>query len=260
MRARSLGAPLVVALAAAIGSCTQVSTSPTLVVALEFDSLPYPAIVTGDSLRDSLGRATPLHALAFNTATALVAGAPVRYIALDTGLTIDASGMVTAQLRNGPVRIVASISDLQTSARTILVTRRPDTAFAVGATDTTILFSIPDSAARNVTGLLGVRLATGDSSGGITRTQGWLVSYQATFHGATLALADTTRASLWDEAGKVSSLDTTTADGLAGRRLRIRSTLLSAQLDSFVVLATVRYRGAQVRGSPIRFVVHVKPK
>jgi len=260
MKLRSLGAPLAVAFAAAVGSCTQVSTSPTLIVALEFDSLPFPAIVTGDTLRDSLGHVAPLHALAFNAAARLVAGAPVRYIALDTGLTIDASGITTAQLRNGPVRIVASVDNFQSVTRTIEVARRPDTVIAVGTQDTTIRFSIPDSAARNVTGPLGVRLATGDSGGGITRTKGWLVSYQVTFHGAALALSDTTRASLWDDAGKVSALDTTAVDGLASRRLRIRSTFLSAQPDSFIVLATVRYRGAHVRGSPMRFVVRVQPR
>ena len=64
--ARRIVAPLAVVLAAVAGSCTEIGTNPATVTALEFDSLPYPAVVTGDTLRDSLGNAAPLSATAFN--------------------------------------------------------------------------------------------------------------------------------------------------------------------------------------------------
>jgi hypothetical protein len=251
---------LLLVAAGTAGSCTAVSTSPTKAVAIAFDSLPYPSVVTGDTLRDSLGRVAPLHALAFNSGGTLIMNPAIAYIALDTGITIDPSGIVTAQIRNGLVRVVASASGLQSVPNTIVVSRRPDSVFATHSTDTTLAYSIPDSAATNVTAPLGVRVATSDTSGGITGTQGWLVSYQTFWHGQALSPSDTTLASLWGQGTTISAVDTTAADGSTGPRLRVRSLLLPLAPDSFVVLATVRYRGAPVRGSPVRYVIRVHHK
>jgi hypothetical protein len=184
----------------------------------------------------------------------------VQYIALDSGITIDPAGLVTAQARDGTIRIVASVNGIQSPTRTLEVARRPDTVIATSTRDTTLLFTIPDSALRNVTGMLRVKLITGDSTGGVAATKGWLVSYQVFFQGAPLAPLDTTRASLWDDATRITTVDTTAADGSAGRRLRVRSLLLPTKPDSFVVLATVRYRGGFVRGSPVRFVIRTQPR
>ena len=236
------------------------STAPTKAVSIAFDSLPYPSIVTGDTLRDSLGRVAPLHALAYNSSGALIAHPPITYIALDTGVTIDPTGIVTAQSRNGLVRIVASVNGLQSVPNILAVSRRPDSVFATRFTDTTLAYTIPDSAAANVTAPLGVLVATHDTSGGITGTQGWLVSYQTFWHGQALSPSDTTLASLWGQGTTIAAVDTTAADGTAGPRLRVRSLLLPLTPDSFVVLATVRYRGASVRGSPVRFVIRIQHK
>ncbi|HEY5491467.1 MAG TPA: hypothetical protein VIK25_09800, partial [Gemmatimonadaceae bacterium] len=56
-----------------MGSCTNVGTAPNAIVSLAFDTLPYPSVVAGDTLRDSLGRAAPLHALAYNADGNLIA-------------------------------------------------------------------------------------------------------------------------------------------------------------------------------------------
>lgn len=251
---------LLLAGAAVAGSCTDVSTSPTKAIAISFDTLPFPAVVTGDTLRDSLGRVAPLHALAINSSNAVIANAGITYLALDTGLTIDASGVLTAQLRNGVVRLVASVNGLQSVTKSITITRRPDTVFATAKPSDTLHYALPDNATSNVFAGLGVRVLTNDTSGGITTAQGWLVSYQALFHGVPLPPSDTTLASLWDAGGKVSVVDTT-RDGLAGRRLRVRPQAPGfTAAESLIVLVTVRYRGAQLRGSPVRFVVHTRPR
>ena len=256
---------LILVSAALAGSCTDVSTSPAQAAAIEFDSLPFPAVVTGDTLRDSLGRVAPLHAVVLNGAGGPITNAAVLYVTLDTGLTIDASGIVTAQARNGTVRVLASVSGLrgvplQSVTETLQIARRPDSVIATRTRDTTLVYTIPDSASKNVTAPLSVRVATNDTSGGFTGTKGWVVSYQTFWHEQPLAPADTTLASLWDDASRVSSLAATGLDGSAGRRLRVRSLLLPTAPDSFVVVATVQYRGAQVRGSPVRFVIHTRPR
>ena len=74
--------------AAVIGACTQVSADPKAVVALAFDSLPYPAVVSGDTLRDEAGVATALHATALNVDGDVIADAPVTFLLLDSGATL----------------------------------------------------------------------------------------------------------------------------------------------------------------------------
>jgi uncharacterized membrane protein len=253
-------APLAVVLAAVAGSCTEIGTSPTTITSLEFDSLPFPAVVTGDTLRDSLGRAAPLHAIAFNAAGQVVPNPSITYLALDSGLTIGPTGIVTAQLRNGAVRVIASAPGLQSVPETLIVARRPDTVFATSLLVDTLRYTIPDSASANVTPALGLQVATRDTAGGITGSQGWLVSYQVLYHGKALAVTDTTIASLWNTAGLSALLDTTQSGGTVSPRLRVRSTLLPTLTESLTVVASVRYRGAPVPGSPVTYLIQLRPK
>ena len=73
---RRLAALALVAAAAAAG-CSEVNTAADHVAALQFDSLPSPAVVSGDSLRDSVGRAAPLRAIAINGAGTPVVDAAI---------------------------------------------------------------------------------------------------------------------------------------------------------------------------------------
>ncbi|HSU96608.1 MAG TPA: hypothetical protein VLI40_05220, partial [Gemmatimonadaceae bacterium] len=61
------------------------------------------------------------------------------------------------------------------------------------------------------------------------------------------------------DGARKSTLDTTDATGTSQRRIRLRPLSLKSVNDSVVVVATVRYRGIPVAGSPVRFVVQVKP-
>jgi hypothetical protein len=251
-------APLAVVLAALAGSCTEITTNPTSITALQFDSLPYPAIVTGDTLRDSLGVAAPVHAIAFNGAGGVIPNASLTFLALDSGLTISPAGFVTAQLRNGRVRIIASSPALQSAAETLIVARRPDSLVATGLVDT-ILYTLPDSAS-NVSPPLGLQIATRDTAGGITGTEGWLVSYQVLFHGKSLAITDTTIATLRNSLGVAALVQQSAPGGLLSPTLRVRSTFLPSAVESLTVVATVRYRGAPVRGSPVTYLIQVRKK
>jgi len=263
MAARSL--PLwVVAAAAATGGlvgCTEINAAAGHIASLEFDTLPAPAVVTGDTLRDSLGRAAPLRAVAFNSAGDVIADPAIQYIALDTGVTIGGNGYVVAQRRSGTVRLVATAGTLQTKTANLLVARRPDSVVVTGKLRDTLNYVLPDNASSNTAGSLSLRVVTRDTAGGITTTQGWLVSYQAFFRGAAIAPGDTTVAYLLGDGPQRTSLDTTGNDGLAARRMRLNPIGITAPAtDSVIVIATVRYRGAAVRGSPVRFVIFVRPK
>lgn len=257
--AARLVVPLAVAIAAVTGACTDVAVVPSVVTALEFDSLPYPAVVTGDTLRDSLGNAVPLRAIAFNGADNVLPNAPVTFIALDSGLTIGPTGIVTAQLRNGLVRVIASTPGVQTGPQTLIVARRPDTVAATSPTADTIFYVTPDNPASNVSPALSLEVATYDTVGGIPGTQGWLVSYQVLFHGQPLAITDTTVASLWNSAELPSLVDTTATGGTVTTTLRVHPIGLQTAIDSIFVVANVRYRGAPVRGSPVTYVIQLQP-
>jgi hypothetical protein len=254
-------APLALVVAAILGACTDTATSPTQIVAIEFDTLPYPSVLAGDTLRDSLGRAAPLHAIAFNGNGTVIANPALQYITLDSTVAISPTGYVTAQARSGSARIIASAPGLQSITKTLLISRRPDTVIVTGKLLDTLRYALPDDP-TNVSASLSVRLATNDTTGGITGSSGWLVSYQAFYRGSALLQKDTSVATLWDKSSSnPSALDTTSVtDGSAGRRLRIRPVGLKAVTDSFVVIATVKYRGAPVKGSPVRFVLVTLPK
>ncbi|MFI5232721.1 MAG: hypothetical protein ACHQSE_09435 [Gemmatimonadales bacterium] len=259
-RLARLIAPLAVAFAAVTGSCTDVAVNPAVVTALEFDSLPYPAVVTGDTLRDSLGVAAGLHAIAFNAAGNAIPNAPIAYIALDSGVTIGPGAVVTAQLRNGPVRIIASAPGLQTSPQTLIVARRPDTVLVTPLANDTLFYTPLDNPATNVTPALTLQVATHDTVGGVAGSQAWLVSYQLIFHGQTLAPTDSTVAVVWNTGSRPSLIDTTGADGTASRVIRVHSTGLPTATESLTVIASVRYHGAPVPGSPVTYIIQLRPK
>ena len=264
MRANArLGPVCALVVAAATGglaSCTEINAASDHVAALEFDTLPAAAVVTGDTLRDSLGRAAPLKAIVFNGAGNVIAAAAVQYVALDTGVSISATGYLTAQRRSGTVRVVANAGSLQSHAGTLIVARRPDSVFATGTLVDTLIYVVPDNVATNASPELAVKVITRDTSGGIATTQGWLVSFQAFHAGAAIAPGDTSVAYLLGTGTQRSRIDTTGTDGIASRRLRVRPIGITTVPDSVIVLATVRYRGANVRGSPVRFVILLRPK
>src|SRR5581483_3755174 len=181
---------------------------PTHVAALQFDALPSPAVVAGDTLRDSLGLAAPLGAIAFNGSGAPIPDAAIQYIALDTGVTIGPGALLVAQLRSGSVRLLASAGGIETRPITLLIARRPDSVAFAGPARDTVDYVLPDNPAINSSAELAARVVTFDTAGGVTRTQGWRVSYQAIFRGATVAPDDTSAVFLLGTGTKRSQVDT----------------------------------------------------
>lgn len=244
-----------------ISSCTDVSAPADHVAALTFGQLPAPAVVAGDTLRDSLGIVAPLSAVAYNSAGDPIPGAEIQFIALDTGVTIGPRGTVFANRTSGSVRIIASSGNLQIRATDLQVTRRPDSVAVSSAATDTVSYVVPDQVTSNSSKALGVKVITNDTTGGLTVSQGWIVSYQAFFRGNAIAPGDTSVVYLVDENRKRSMIDTTSSAGIASRNIRVRPIgITESATDSVIVIATVNYRGAPVRGSPLRFVVQLRPK
>ena len=261
MRRAPVWVAATVVAAAVVGACSGASTAPDGIVSLSFDTLPYPSIVAGDTMRDSLGHAAPLNAVAYNASGAIIANPAVRYFVLDTGVDVSATGYLIATTRtSGAVRVIAAASALQSLPRTITVTRAPDRLVVSGTPPDTLKYALPD-VASNVSQPMAVKL-TRDSAGTAVAVPGFLVTWALTFHGQTVAKTDTTLASVWDDASSrhTSLVDTTGSDGTASRVLRIRANNLPSAADSFLVYATTRYHGVPVAGSPVKFVIHFRPK
>ena len=59
-------------------ACSDLTSTPGGPQSLSIDSLPFPAVVVGDTLRDTLGVAAPVTAKVYDGANRVIAGAPVR--------------------------------------------------------------------------------------------------------------------------------------------------------------------------------------
>jgi hypothetical protein len=253
-----LAAPLAI-VGIGLLACDAALTDPDAVAALDFDGIAFPAVVTGDTLRDGAGVATPLSATVYNGRGQVIAGAPVQFFSLDTGVSIDANGYLTATRRDGAVRIVASINGLQSQRRTVQVTPAPDSVLA-GDTVIDYTYNRPDSP-PSVSPALTLTLQSADTvGGGNPDVVGWLVRWRIVHGSDTIGVTDTSKVALWPASlTRHQLLDTTKADGVSTRRLRVYGNLIPPQPDSFIVIAEVRARGLQVPGSPVRFVVNIQP-
>ena len=109
----------------ASAACVEAGTDPEVATSIEIDTIPYPSIVAGDSLRNDAGIVVPIPVQAFNSRNEPLPQAPITFIVADTaaGLVIDADGRVFADpaltpdtLPHGPVRVVAQVGQLQSTA------------------------------------------------------------------------------------------------------------------------------------------------
>ena len=257
-RGARLAAPAAVVLASLV-ACLDLGTDPDVPFAIAFDSLPYPSLLAGDTMRDSLGIVAPIQVTAYNSAGNAITGVGTTWFLLDTGAAVDADGILTTTRRDGSVRIVGTVAGLQSPTRTVRIARRPDTLFTTLDTNVSVSYTLPDIAA-NATPSLTVRLQTTDTIGGLVPgVQGWIVRWRAVHDGDTLAADDATLAALLTGSNQRSRQDTTPTDGSSARRLRVWANTLPNAVDSFLVVAEARLHGVPVPGSPVIFKVMVGP-
>jgi len=259
-RRACVAAALCAALAAWVG-CAE-TTGPDEPFSLEFEPPASPSIVSGDSLRDIDGNATPLHAVAFNLRGQPLEDAEVTFIAIDTSgaIAIDpATGHVVANgTRRGSIRIVAAVGSLQSAPLALEIVAAPAAAAQSGTIDTLrYSFSNPS---LNTSAPLRVVVTRDSANAPLPR---YLVRFRLD------RLADTVVARLIDDAARRSPLDptgataidTTGADGIASRQIRLTpNASLRTPVDSIVVFADVRLRGVHVSGSPVRLTLPVTPR
>jgi len=249
--ARRAWVAAIFAVTAVVFACTSISDSSTAVLSIQFDSLPTPAVVVNDTLRDTTGAIVHPVVRAFNFKGGEVVPAPVWFQSPDSGITVDsATGIIVADsLRSSSARIIATVGKLQAIQR-VDVTLRPDLITAVNALDS-LKYSVLDTT-KNVSGQLQVKLTHGVSNDSAVKS--YIVSFAIVYQ------SNPQLGELVNDNNKLSSVDTTDANGIAGRKIRMHPVFLgSSAVDSIVVNATARYRGTPVSGSPVRLVLLLKP-
>ena len=259
---RARGRALVAALlcAGVAGACGE-TAGPDEVFSLEFDAPVAPSIVSGDSLRDIAGTAIPLRAIAYNLRGRVLDDAAISFVAIDTSGAIEidqATGYVVATgTRRGSARIVATAGSLQSAPIILEIVPAPARVARSGTIDTLrYSFSNPS---LNTSAPLRV-LVTRDTADAPAPVPRYLVRFRLD------RPADTVVARLVDDAGRLSPLDptgataidTTGTDGIASRQIRLTpNNSLGTPVDSIVVFADVRLRGADIEGSPVRLTLFV---
>ena len=247
-------------------ACTEVSTDPNAVVAVQFDGSAYPSIVAADSLRDSLGALQPLRATGLNFKGDVVNGAQFVFSSPDTVLRVFETGNVFATRRKtdtSPARVFATAGTLQSVPDSLYIVQRADSLKSTKQADT-ILFDPAQGGGTSPdpTTPFGV---FGDTAAGKPKAAVpfWLVSFQLRYHGTTIQPTDTSFAYTFEvNAAKTARVrtyvDTTDPTGVASRRVFVRT--LSVPEDTVVLIATIHRRKANT--APIRdstFIV-IRPK
>jgi hypothetical protein len=244
-----------------IAACTEVGTDPQAAVAIELLQSPVPSVVVGDTLRDSTGAVLTLDARAINVNNEVIAGAPVRFLALDTGVVeVDSTTGIIVGKRVGTSQVIASIQGLQSERIAIAVTLRPDTAAGLDSLQRTMQLSITSPTAAS-SGPLAVFVGHDTTIAGVDTSiavPNYLVRYAIVSPtDGSVSDTDTTKVVLADDLGRPSTLDTTDASGVARRAVRI-STAVSVIPDSVIVDAHVSYPDTtSVAGAPVRFIIRI---
>lgn len=241
----------VIAGAIFLAACTEIPSGANDILSFQFDPLPSPSVVVGDSLRDTLGVVRGITLKAYNFSGTEVSNPPVTFRAIDRGIRVDSvTGGVRGDSVRSSARIVATLRGLSGTIL-VAVSQKPDTV--VGSNDRdSLAYSIVDTA--NISNPIGVRVLTYSPAATDSSVGSYLVSFRI------ISPADTALARLVDDNGARSSIDTTDASGRAGRKIKLDVTRLTALVDSVIVQAFVKYRGVNVGGSPMRLVLKVKPK
>lgn len=258
-RALAIGVGLAV-----FGGCIELGGPKNGVVSITNLRLPYPSVVIGDLLRDSLGVPTPLSITAFGADGETLSTEAVAFLALDSSLSVASDGSVRGLVRDSiGGRVVASAGALQTPPQRIIVTIAPTLA-AKSTAATAIVFdnTKPDSTEKqNWSPALEVVI----TGAGAAFAQGYVVNYEL-LDTPPPREAGAPTAYVTDESNRRAPRDTTDTRGIVSRRVVLRQSAVEdalrsgAKSDTIVVRASVKYLGAAVPGSPIDFIVPVSKK
>ena len=248
-------APRVLVASAACTAVLSCGSIPSLADGIAFISpiaLPAPAVAVNDTLRDSLGRVSPLVVQAFDQNDKPVTTATTSFVVvtLPPGVKIDANGIVTAFDSIRTVQVVGRVGErLQTATTNLEVVAQPDLMTSVGSLDSLVLNQ--SSSALQVA-------ITGDRRGARVGVAGIVVRYRIVSTTPSRNIDPTLLFFSDGVRGDLSrAVDTTTVGSLTTSRTIIATDLTGLTAINVEATAT-NLRGAPLAGSPVRFAIPVK--
>lgn len=271
MRLRALWPVMVIAAAAA---CADIALSPSTPASIEFDVLPAPAVVLGDTLRDINGVAAPAKAIIRNQAGDVIGDAIVHYTyadaSRDSAFAVDSVKGFIVSLK--PLATAATFARISARAgsslqaiRTVLLTIRPDSVDRNGVTAIdTLRTTLPDTGAGGIAANVskGLAVSVRHIEGGVaTPVPNWLVKYEL-LQPANPNNDSTASVFLVNEVSAASNRDTTDGGGTATRFVRVRSSRFPSgnSVETAIVRVTVSYKGQPLKGAPVTIVVPIIKK
>ena len=258
MSARQRGIASLIALGilgAAVLSC-EGKTGPDVPLAIEFHATQLPAMIVGDSLRDTLGNVDSMQAIVFNASGDTIHDAPIRYLHADTThiVKIDSISGKALAVDTGQARFVAQASSLQSPPETLFVVPAPNHFTNITPLDTVLNFT----SVRSDT-LLALSVLLQSDAIPVSH-------YRIEYHfvnPSDITPTDSSRVLLSDENRKFSLVDTTSIGAVGSGGIATRFLRISAFAHTFTDTVIVEARAflpnhTPVSGSPIRFKVHVQ--
>lgn len=260
-------------IALGVAGCIEISSPTSDIESVTPVLAAYPAVIAGDTLRDSLGVAQPLRVLAFTGhGDTVLAPDGLRWFMPDTGVdAVIRDDWFIAGAQIGAVRVFGQVAGVQTPPETLYVVPVPVRALpdpaGTGSPVTVAPLRYPTDGRTIASVNLAVRVQ-GDTSGVPADVTGWIVTYRIVRQPAAAPGAGQIAAYFNGTQGREPRADSsfsldTTASGIAGRAVTLNPLFLEnflTQVDTIVVEATVRLHGADVPGSPIAFRIPIEPR
>lgn len=258
-------AKTVVSLAAVVTAITAVAcidtSAPKGPAAISPIQVPELFVVRGDVMRDTLGNPAKPGLIAYDAAGAGVPDPSATFFITDSirFAHLDANGMLFGD-SIGAAHMLGQIGGIQTLPATIYVTTVPKTLVNTTPTADSIKMAAGTDSATAIASLVlstAVR-GTGDSAIG-----GAIVRYNIEV--SLPARGSSPPVFLVDDAGNPSVVDTTDGSGLATRKLVVNTLqvndpalIAGTKTGTVVVVARMKYKGAELAGSPLRMVIRIK--
>jgi hypothetical protein len=247
-------------LAVAALSCGEVPTLPDGIAYISTVLLPSPAVALGDTLRDSLGVATPIRVYGIGNGGDTIAVTPTFVVTTvpGKGIRLSPNGIVVGDSVR-TVQIVGQVGTrLQTPPAPLDVVLQPDSIAATANLRTVVTATGTELLATSSPLSVSVTSGNGAARAGVRSIP---VRYRVSrWFPASFVFPDTTLVLLDDVGryqgtdGRVSG-DTTDGTGGAGRRVRT----LPVGYDSIEITASANnLKGVPLRGSPVRFTITSK--
>jgi hypothetical protein len=261
MSKRALGPVAALAAAWVAVACLDISSPVTGISAITSVLLPTPSVVVNDSLRDTLGVATPLKVYAFAPNGDTVRDVTVRFFAIDSTqkLHVDSTtGYAWGDSLSPLAKVVARVTPA--NGKGVIQTLQvplPVVPTPAGATkaDTLIDFPLDVTTVDTLaSGVLSPSLDVKVVGTADTTIQSYVVSYQIIRMPTKIAGEQTVR--ILDRTGNDSTIAITSSSGVASRQLRVRLKAIPDVLrfppatDTVVVRVRVLYHGQELLVTP----------